>query len=381
MNRSVQITGYSRLKTEEKWSSELLDMAVTVASDALEQCSHNQVDIIITANTLGGAIGDQRNLALYLGGRLGLKNIETINVDCDGASGGCAIRQGVALIRSGMFKKVLIAGAEKTGDLLPDALELALAGGLDNRSEVPFGFSPSTAAALGMSSYLERYNLDEELFYYLAQSAHYNGSDNSYGMFPWKLSIEQYKQSLPVATPLKVMDRAPLCDGAAAMVLEASDETSKNKSDLFIIGSAGASFKPSISLPVESLDLPAVESSVKQALKEAGLSIDEISCFDFHDSNAFLAALAIESSGLSKKGEALKDAKEGRFLKEGNAPVWLYGGNKSRGYAPGASGVYQGVEACLALNSDSFIKKSKAAMMVSLGNFGAVALTHIIGKR
>jgi acetyl-CoA C-acetyltransferase len=275
----------------------------------------------------------------------------------------------------------LVVGAEKTSDALPEQLESIRAFGLNASLEAHFGFTPSIGAALGMKAYLKRYNLEHSMFYHLARTAHEHAVNNPYAIFPFKLNESQYLKSPVISTPLTVMDTAPPCDGAAAVMLVKEELNSENKNKgIYILSSSSITVKPGIPLPVETLELPAVQKSVHESLDSAKLAIDDIALFEFHDSNSFFSALSIESAGLSKKGEVLKDAADGKFLKNGKYPLWSFGGNKARGNTIGATGIYQAVEACNALNKNSLSEGKKNALIQSLGSFGAQAITHIIGK-
>ena len=63
--------------------------------------------------------------------------------------------------------------------------------------------------------------------------------------------------------------------------------------------------------------------------------------------------------------------------------MWVGGGHKSRGHAPGAGGVFQLVEAALALQGrlDVRLSKKEHALVQCLGSFGALAVTHVLTVR
>jgi acetyl-CoA C-acetyltransferase len=375
----IEIAGVGLTKSAEKWELGLLDVAIQAAGKALEDGGKPTPDAVVVANALGGALGDQQNLAVHVASGLGCEQVETYSVSCDEASGGAAVRLASALIRSGMHDCVLVVGAEKTSDALPDMLESVRSAGLDAAREAAFGFSPTISGALGMQQYMSRYGVGKEDFFHIARVAHQHGAVNRNAIFRWTLDLEQYLKSPVVATPLSVCDTAPPCDGAAAVVLRRGGATT---SGICILGSANVAMERGIVKPIVELSLPAATRSATEALQEAGCSREEMSLLELHDSNAFLAALSIEAVGMARPGNALAMAASGAFLKDGATPLWTYGGHKSRGMAPGASGVYQLVEAVSGLRGDAGdnqVPGATKALVQCLGSFGAQAVTHILG--
>ena len=82
----ADIIGIGKTKTGEHWSLSLLDLAVEAGGMAIDDAGARPTAAVV-GNALGGALGDQRNLATYVADRLGLHNIETLSVEADEASG------------------------------------------------------------------------------------------------------------------------------------------------------------------------------------------------------------------------------------------------------------------------------------------------------
>ncbi len=379
LRKHIEICGIGRTRAEEKWNWGLVDLAVKAAGCALDEVPGMAPTAVVAANALGAALGDQRNLAAYVGSRLGLGNIEAHTVCTDEAAGGSALRIGAALIEAGLHDAVLAVGAEKTSDTLPDEVEAVRATGLDAVREAGFGFGPLVASALGMRRYIDVHGVDRDLFYYLAETAHLHAATNPLAFFPWVLGEEQYRRSPIVAAPLTVCDSAPLCDGAAAVLLRRADA---GCSGVRLLASSSVSGTTGIGAAIDTLALPAAARSARDALDAAGMRANDISVFDVHDSTAFLAALSIEAVGLAARGAALFAAVEGAFHLDGATPLWTFGGLKARGNAPGAAGLYQIAEAVLQLRGaakENQVKGARTALVQCLGSFGATAVTHVLG--
>lgn len=376
----ADILGIGRTKTAEHWSLGLVDLAVEASGLALEE-SASRPTAVIVANSLGGTLGDQRNLAAYVAARLGLKKVETHNIEADEASGGSALRLALALTMAGIHEQVLVVGAEKPTDALPDVLDAARANSLDVLREAGFGMGLSIAAALVMQRYIERYGVDRWDFYHLSALAHAHGARNKMAFFPWALSLEQYSKSPLVAEPVTVCDTAPPCDGAAAVIIgRPSPGTSEA---VHIIGSSAVSHSPSISNPSLELALPAARESAAAALGQAQVELEDISLFELHDSSSIIAALSLEALDLAEPGKALEVAGSGILSLEGKHPTWTFGGLKSRGHTLGAVGLYQVVEATLQLRNEAGanqVRDASRALVQCLGSFGATAVTHVLSR-
>ena len=94
--------------------------------------------------------------------------------------------------------------------------------------------------------------------------------------------------------------------------------------------------------------------SAGKAMKQAGVILDDIDLFEYHDVFSIYAALQLEAVGFAIRGKGWKLAEEGLIgLRLGSGdpsqarhiPCATMGGMKARGFAGGAAGVYQAVEA------------------------------------
>ncbi|MCP4603154.1 MAG: thiolase family protein [Proteobacteria bacterium] len=376
----ADIVGVGRTKTAEHWSLGLVDLAVEAGGAALDEAACRPTAVVV-GNALGSALGDQRNLAAYVAAHLGLSTVESISVEADEASGGAALRLALALIRSDLHEQVLVIGAEKTTDALPDRLEAARANGLEVLQEAGFGVGLPVAAALTMRRYIEEHNVDRSEFYHLSALAHAHGARNEMAFFSWPLSMKQYLGSPVVADPITVCDTAPPCDGAAAVMVRRADGGDKKR--VRITGSSSISNRPGISGPSLDLKLPAAQTSAADAMAQAKVELNDISVFELHDSSTIMAALSLEAVGLSEPGQALALAAGDALTIDGPHPTWTFGGHKARGHTLGASGLYQVVEAALQLRSDAGdnqVRGAETALVQSLGSFGSTAITHILSR-
>ena len=110
-----------------------------------------------------------------------------------------------------------------------------------------------------------------------------------------------------IADPIRVLDCAPVGDGAAAVLLVDQDQEKRASGPgIRIAASESATAVSSFFQRSKVLHFDATEAAVKKAVKKSGISIGEMGFFEIHDSFSIMAALIVEAMGLSKAGESLR---------------------------------------------------------------------------
>jgi acetyl-CoA C-acetyltransferase len=130
--------------------------------------------------------------------------------------------------------------------------------------------------------------------------------------------------------------------------------------------------------------------SAGKAMKQAGVILDAIDLFEYHDVFSIYAALQLEAVGFAIKGKGWRLAADGLIaLGSGDPsgarhiPCATMGGMKARGFAGGASGVYQAVDAVTQLRGEgeaNQITNAKTALIQSLGGPASTAVSHILQR-
>jgi acetyl-CoA C-acetyltransferase len=123
--------------------------------------------------------------------------------------------------------------------------------------------------------------------------------------------------------------------------------------------------------------------SAGKAIRQAGIVLDQIDLFEYHDVFSIYAALQLEAIGFAARGQGWKLAADGEIALKGSIPCATMGGMKARGFAGGAAGVYQAVEAALQLRGQAGtnqIPGAKTALIQSLGGPASTAVSHILQR-
>jgi acetyl-CoA C-acetyltransferase len=123
--------------------------------------------------------------------------------------------------------------------------------------------------------------------------------------------------------------------------------------------------------------------SAGKAMKQVGLTLNDINLFEYHDTFGIYAALQLEAVGFAVKGKGWKLAADGEIGLKGKIPCATMGGMKARGFAGGASGVYQAVDAVTQLRGQAEanqIPDAQTALIQNLGGPASTAVSHILQR-
>ncbi len=381
----VVIAGIGQTPVGEHWETSLRSLAVAAIRDALKDSGGLNPQALIVGNMLAPNLSNQAHLGALIADFAGLTGIEAITTEASGASGGAALRQGYLAVASGMVDVALVVGVEKFTDKIGSEVEEATATESDADFESIHGMTITAQAALLMKRYMHENNVPENGFAGFALTAHANGVANKNAAFRKAIKAEMYARSEMVSEPLKVFDMAPQLDGAAALVLTRRELVPSNgQSPLVkIAGSAASSDTLALHDRKDMLYFDTAQISADKAMKQAGILLNQINFFEYHDVFNIYAALQLEAVGFAIKGKGWRLAEDGEIGLKGKIPCATMGGMKARGFAGGASGVYQAVEAVAQLRGQAGanqIADAKYGLIQSLGGPASTAVSHILQK-
>ena len=401
----VVIAGIGQTEVGEHWDIGLRELAYAAMKDALKDSGGLKPQALFVGNMLAPNLSNQAHLGVLLADYAGLLGIEAITLEAAGASGGAALRQGYLAVASGMVDVALVVGVEKFTDKIGSDVEEALSTASDSDFESVQGMTTTAQAALLMKRYMHEHDVPKDGFAGFALTAHANGVANKHAMFRKAIKPEAYAKAEMVSDPINMFDMAPNADGAAALVLTRRDLLpSELKNPLVkISGSAASSDTLALHDRKDMLYFDTAQISAGKAMKQAGVLLDDINFFEYHDVFSIYAALQLEAVGFAIKGKGWKLAADGligrgsgdpRLTEQVRAgspdpahirhiPCATMGGMKARGFPGGASGVYQAVEATLQLRGQgeaNQIPNAKTALIQSLGGPASTAVSHILQK-
>jgi len=324
----------------------------------------SEVDGVWVASCAPGIFANQEHI-----GALGLevapaalrfKPMTRVEDAC--ASGSVALFSALYAVESGRAKVALAIGVEKMNLLDTKGVTHGLATCSYWAEEGAKGMTFPGLFAEYAKGYAAHYKLnDETLARMLATVAalnYKNGLDNPLAHFGkggpsdrLGLTTAQAILSLPpeknpvIAQPLRLHDCSLVTDGAAALVITASDcSLGRGQKAVRIAGIGHANERIAISARPNMHELMAGKVAVAKAFAEAGIGIGDVDIAEVHDCFTINQLLCTEALGLSADGRAGFDYIEGRFSRDDpHCAVNLSGGLKAKGHPVGATGVSMNV--------------------------------------
>lgn len=379
--RDVFIVGVGQTAVGEHWDRGLRELGAMAVRAALDDAGMETVDTLYVGNMLGGCVNGQENVATLVADAAGLLPVEALKIEAACASGGAAVRAAALAVAAGAADVAVAAGVEKMTDGSADGVVAGLATAADQDYEASHGLTFVALSALLMRRYMHETGAEREAFAPFAVVAHRNAATNEKAMFREPISAEQFARSALVASPIGILDAAPVCDGAAAVVVCAKESLRPHHRPVRIAGASVATDTMALAARADVLSLEAAAVSARKALAAAGRVPKDMDLFEAHDAFTIITALSLEACGFAKRGEALRLAAEGCVAPGGCIPISTFGGLKARGHPVGASGAYQIVEAALQLRGEAGanqLKGARRALTQSVGGHGSVAVTHVL---
>jgi acetyl-CoA C-acetyltransferase len=385
--RSVSIVGIGQSPVGEHWDLSVRHIAYNAVGAAMRDANIDRADALYVGNMLSGRLLDQEHLATLIADFSGLRGIEAAKIEAACASGGAALRIGYMAVASGLHDVVIVAGVEKMTDTPSGSTTAGLATAADAEYESAHGITFVGLNALLMQRYMYEYDVPMDAFAGFSINAHRNGANNPNAMFRRPIDLKTYLNASMIATPINVMDSSPVCDGAAAVVLVATDRaadftTGHHRGAVQILASSSANDTLAIHDRKDPLFLEAAYISSQKAYVQSGITPAGIDFFEVHDAFTIMSALSLEATGFANRGEGWRMAHDEEIGIGGRLPISTMGGLKSRGHPVGATGIYQVVEAVQQLTGEAGanqVQNARIGMTQNIGGSGATIITHILG--
>ena len=341
---TAAITGWAHSKFGKHADETIESLVVGVASEAIKHAGlePGDVDEIVLGHFNAGFSRQDFTASLVLQADDALRFKPATRVENACATGSAAIHQGLKTIRAGGARNVLVVGVEQmTTTPGPQIGEnLKRASYLPEDDSIPGGF----AGVFGKiaDAYYQRHGDQSDALAMLAAKNHKNGVGNPYAQMRKDLGFDfcrtESEKNPFVAGPLKRTDCSLVSDGAAAVVL--TDLETAMHAPRAIMFRAAEHVQDF--LPMSKRDIllfEGCELGWQRALKNAGITLDDLSFVETHDCFTIAELIEYEAMGLAKRGQGGAVALSGETAKDGRLPVNPSGGLKAKGHPIGATGV------------------------------------------
>jgi acetyl-CoA C-acetyltransferase len=379
--RPVSIVGIGQLPVVSGSTRSLREMGAAATLQAMADAGVDRVDALLVGNMLSDELQGQKHLAALIADEAGLRGIEALEAGAVTASGAAALHMAFLAVASGQADLAVALGVEKMSDGIAMP---AISKALDAEREVANGATMISRNAELLALYFERTGAPAHAMVWFAVNAHKNARNNPNALFhEMRVSARKAATSRVVHAPLRLYDCAPICDGAAAVVLAPSDQARAfSDRPVRLLASSVATDRFRADDRADPLLLEASQLSAHKAFRQANVNRGDVSFFEVHDAFSIMACLQLEAVGFAEPGQGWRLAADRKIGIRGPLPICTMGGLKARGHPIGASGLYQAVESVMQLTGragKNQVRDARVALMQSIGGAASTVITHIFG--
>jgi len=358
-------------------------LIVKVANGAIADAgiAAKDVDEIVLGHFNAGFSAQDFTASLVLQASPDLRFKRAVRVENACATGSAAIQQGLKSIAAKQARIVLVVGVEQmTTTPAPEiGKNLLKASYVREEADIEGGFAGVFGRIAGL--YFQRWGDQSDALAMIAAKNHKNGVGNPYAQlrkdFGYDFCRHPSEKNPFVAGPLKRTDCSPVSDGAAALVL-ADVETALRLRKAVVFRSTA---HVQDFLPMSRRDILKFEGCAlawKQALADAGISLDDLSLVETHDCFTIAELIEYEAMGLVPEGQGARAVQEGWTEKNGRLPVNPSGGLKAKGHPIGATGVSMHAISAMQLTGDAGDIQVKDAKLAGVFNMGGAAVANYV---
>ena len=382
--RSVSVIGIGETKMGKLPDRSLRDLIREAGSKAIQDAGieKERIQALYIGNFNSAYLCCQSHIGPMASEVLELGNIPTLRTEGACASGSLAFRQGFYAVASGLYDVVLVGGVEKMTHRATEIVTTGIASAEDYELEASVGITFPSIFAMIANRYFYEYRDVRNEMALCAVSNHDNGLLNPNAQMQKKITVEQVKNGFPVAHPLTVFDCSLVTDGAAFVVLAASDIAKEvcKKRLVEVIGSGHAGDTLTIGTKKSLTTFYATVNAAREAYEMAGVGPQDIDMAEVHDCFTITQIINIEDLGFFEKGKGGDAVAEGKICLNGSKPINTSGGLKAKGHPIGATGISQIVEIVTQLRGEAGprqIKKADIGLTHNIGGTAATCTVHI----
>lgn len=371
--RPANVSGIGKTAFGAFPTKDLRSLAIEAVQKALEDAGvePGAIEAFYLGNFAGPSFVGQNHLAPYVASAAGIEGVPCTRFEAACASSGSAFFHAVSAVAAGLYDTVLVAGVEvMTSQPTPRVTEILAAAG-DVRGEAAVGATFPALFAMIARRHMHQFGTTREQLAAVAVKNHANGAKNPYAHMKKVITLEQALAGKPIAEPLTVYDCSLISDGAAAVVV------TSGKGKAQVKGIAQASDHVALQEKDDITTFRANRLAAEKAYKMAGVGPNDIHLAEVHDCFTIAEIVAMEDLGFCKRGEGGPYVQSGATCPNGDRPVNLSGGLKSKGHPVGATGVAQICDLVEHLTS----RNQALALAQNLGGSGATSVVTILERK
>ncbi|GGP63152.1 lipid-transfer protein [Shewanella saliphila] len=230
--------------------------------------------------------------------------------------------------------------------------------------------------------YMDKYQVDADLFAKVAEKSRRHAINNPYSMFSTPLTYQQVLDDKVIYDNYltRLMACPPTCGAAATIVCSETFARQHGiTSKVNIIAQAMATdTELSWQDPINAVGKAMTQQAVEQVYCDAGIGPRDIDVIELHDCFTPNEVITYEALGLCPEGEAAQFIADGDNTYGGRYVIGPSGGLMSKGHPIGATGLAQCTELTWHLRGQAGkrqVENARLALQHNVGLGGAVVVT------
>lgn len=256
-----------------------------------------------------------------------------LRVHTGGATGGSVVQAAYSLVRSGMFRTVMIVGAERISET-PDAQKV-LNQIFDPFYEKDMPLQTITTVAMMATAYMQRHGVTQEDLAHLVVRQRRSAMGNPHAHLKGIITIEDVMASPMIAHPFKLFDCCPRSSGGAAMIVGNMDAVRQyQRRPAFITGVGSVSDSNWIgdrivpTAQYDFIDWKLMQVAGRKAFERAGITdpLRQVQVAEVYDAFSIQGLTQLEQLGFCSSGKGFKLEREGAWDLGGMVAVCPSGG-------------------------------------------------------
>ena len=334
--REVSVIGIGMSRFAKQPEVGIFDLTQAPVLEALEDAgvARERVQAAYCGSVFGGSGIGQKVLK-----GIGMSGIPILNVENACSSGSSAFREAWLAVASGMVDVALAFGTEKLTALGGGAFPLS-----EEDIEADQGVLMPAVYAMRARRHMAEYGTTIEQLAKIAVKNHRNSVHNPRAQYRREYTLEEVLNSRMIADPLTLLHCCPNSDGAAAVVVAATEVGERFHGKPVKVR---ASVLQSGLFKNDFRDMTKSDLSYRAAAaayEMAGLGPQDVDVAEVHDAFTIGELMYYEALGFCLPGEGGRLIDAGATEIGGRIPVNPSGGLLSKGHPVGATGLAQIVE-------------------------------------
>lgn len=382
MMRSVSVIGIGETKIGKHPDKTLRELIGEAGTKAIQDAGigKEQIQALFMANFNAQYLCYQGHLGPMASEVLGLGTIPTVRTEGACASASLAFRQALMAVQAGFYDIVLVGGVEKMTHRETETVTTGIASAGDFLLEGSVGITFPSIFGMITNRYTYEYSNPRDAMTMCAVQNHENALLNPDAQMKKRITADDVRNGFPISSPLTVYDCSLVSDGAAFLVLAATDvaKSIAGGRAVEVIGSGHAGDTTTIATKGSITTFAATVRAKNDAFKMAGISPQDVNLAEVHDCFTITQILNIEDLGFFAKGEGPRAVLEGWTARDGKIAVNPSGGLKAKGHPIGATGVSQIFEVVTQLRGEAGERQVKNARIGLTHNLGGNAATCVV---